>query len=45
MSNALALRNDAMPETLGEIIQLGSILAKSGFFADVRDEAQAVVKL
>lgn len=43
--NQLALRNDAMPETLGEIIQLGGILAASGYFQDARDEAKAVAKL
>lgn len=45
MSNTLALRNDAMPETLGEIIQLGGILAASGYFQDAKSEAQAVAKL
>jgi hypothetical protein len=43
--NQLALRNDAMPETLGEIIQLGGILAASGYFQDAKSEAQAVAKL
>jgi hypothetical protein len=43
--NSLALRNDAMPETLGEIIQLGGILAASGYFQDAKSEAQAVAKL
>lgn len=45
MNNALVLRNDAMPETLGEIIQLGGILAASGYFQDAKSEAQAVAKL
>jgi hypothetical protein len=40
MTNELTVHNGGMP-----ITDLGRILAKSGFFADTRDEAQAIVKV
>lgn len=39
MSNSLAIRNQS------DVITLGDILAKSGYFTDVRQGAQAVVKI
>ena len=39
MSNALVIRNDM------DVMKLGEVLARSGFFTDSRDAAQAVVKV
>ena len=42
MSQEIAIRG---PQSLVEIIELGKIFRASGYFRDVRDEAQAVVKI
>ena len=43
MSNELAVINQEM--SLQDTMQLGDVLAKSGFFQDSRDAAQAIVKI
>ena len=45
MNTELAVREQPIASTLQEVMDLGSILAKSGFFADSRDASQAVVKV
>ena len=39
MTTALTIRNDM------DVMTLGKVLSRSGYFADARDEAQAVVKI
>ena len=41
----LVLRRGEPEMSLDETIRLGAVLAKSGYFADAREEAQAVVKI
>lgn len=55
MSTDIAIRESAVPtraaqlpaqrHTLAELMQLGAVLARSHYFADAKEEAQAVVKV
>lgn len=45
MSQQLARRDETLGIALDDTMELGRILAASGFFADSRDAAQAVVKV
>lgn len=42
-SNALAIRDEQ--KDFGELMKVGAMIAKSGYFQDAREEAQAVVKV
>lgn len=42
-SNALAVRDEQ--KDFGELMKVGAMIAKSGYFQDAREEAQAVVKV
>jgi len=46
VDKSLAIRDSGLTvQTLDDVLRLGEVFAKSGMFSDVKDAAQAVVKI